>query len=508
MKLRGEPSTFPRQHCSPIDGNLCLLGRDTRQWRQKWTLRKLLEFQLADTLNDTGETDRQGEPAEHWWNMYGKRGSYCLVSSAWTLGAATNGTLKVRYHYHKKESHPEIKAVVMEVRSGDGTVLQSWDGPFPPQIESTSGERIIPWIYLDETIQPDQTEKQIYDLMDRFPNKPQYRDFGYALTGQWFAVIYKTELGFKTFGLGWLFLFLYGPKKAFRPAKPGGRNPQMPKIVIIPTYRAGELDLGARVPAIQNLRSKKVAVVGLGAIGAPLAIELARNGCKKLHLVDHDIVEPGNSVRWPLGMSAWGLNKTDSLPDFIRREFSWTEVQEHRHYIGNLSEDDLVAGDDSLFETILSEVDIMVDATASYGISTMLSDYCRIHGTALISLYASPPVTGGVVARFAPNSGCPTCLEFAHTASAIKRAPGFGDEASLQQPPGCAELTFTGASFDLKELSLQAMRLIVDTLENPDASGLSVIYTLSLTQDGKRIPPSWCVKELPKAQGCSCAIRR
>lgn len=502
VRLRGEPSSFPRRHCSPTDGNLCLLGRDTRQWPQKWTLCYLLQSQLADTLNDTGEKDRQGEPAEYWWNILGERGSYCLVDTAWRLGRATSGTLKLRHRGKKISGRPEIKAVVTELRDENGTALHCWVGPLPPEIDASSGEIIIPWVYIDETILPDRTAEQIYDLIDRLLQKPRYKELGVSLVVQWFAILYPSELGFENYGLTWLFPLLYSSSKSAFRSPP---NLKRPNIIVIPTYRAGEQDMGARVPAVQILRSKKVAVIGLGALGSPLAVELARNGCSKLHLVDHDVVEPGNSIRWTLGASAWGLKKTDSLPAFIREEYPWSDAEGHTHHIGAPSEDEEFEGDDSVFDRILSDADIVIDATAAYGITMFLSDYCDPRGIPLISLYASPPVTGGVVARFAPGSGCPTCLEFAHAAKTIKRAPGFGDEASLVQPAGCGELTFEGASFDLKELSLQAMRLIVDTLENPDDSSQSVIYTLSLTQDGKRIPPKWCVKELPKTQGCSCA---
>jgi molybdopterin/thiamine biosynthesis adenylyltransferase len=54
--------------------------------------------------------------------------------------------------------------------------------------------------------------------------------------------------------------------------------------------RDGESGLGHRVPAVAALRNAKVAVIGLGAIGSPIAIELARNGVGKLHVLDHDVV--------------------------------------------------------------------------------------------------------------------------------------------------------------------------------------------------------------------------
>jgi hypothetical protein len=504
VKLRGDPSIFPRRHCSPLDGNLCLLGRDTRQWRQKWTLRHLLENQLADALNDTGDEDPQGEPAEYWWNSCARRGSYCLVDSAWVLNGAVSGTLTVRYRFHKQGDNPAIQAVVTEVRDQNGAIIHRWSGAIPPKVSTGSKGITVPWIYVDETILPTGKAEQIDELMAQFGRVPPKAEFSPSTTGRWFAVLYKMETGFRQEGLGWLFPFYFGPKKSFRAPKPG-KQVRPPRLTFIPTYRAGGGDLGARVPAVGLLRTKKVAVVGLGAIGAPVAIELARNGCQLLHLIDHDTVEPGNAIRWPLGASAWGHDKSDSLAAFIRQEYPWTGVEEHDHAIGSFNHDNPAKGDDSLFEAILPEVDLVVDATTSYGVSTILGDHCRARFIPLIALYASPPVEGGVVARFGPQSGCPTCLEFAHHAGTIKRAHGFGEDRGLQQPPGCAERTFTGASFDLQELSLQAMRLIVETLENTDGAGESLVHTLSLVAGGKRTPPAWRVEALPKAKGCSCA---
>ena len=504
VKLRGDRSTFPARHCSPVDGNLCLLGRDSRQWRQQWTLRQLLESQLQDALTDTGEEDQQGEPAEFWWNHYGRRGSYCLVDSSWTLGDATSGNLRLHYRLRKNDGVPEIQAAVTEISDAAGATIHRQSGAIPDDL-ATGKEFTIPWVYSDETILPDGQAQSISDLVKRFEKEPRYAELSPSVTARWFAVLYKMEVGFRQEGLGWLFVFMYGPKKVFRHAKPGQAAKGL-TILFIPTLRAGTQDLGARVPAVGLLRDRTIVVAGLGALGAPLALELARNGAKKLHLLDHDIVEPGNSIRWPLGASAWGRGKAESLAAFIRREYPWTEVAEYPHAIGSIEEGRPESGDSEVFDAIMPDVDLVVDATASYGVSTALSDVCRAADVPLICLYASPPVEGGIVARFAPESGCPTCLEFAYGAETIIRSPGFGnDERGLQQPPGCAERTFTGASFDLQELSLQAMRLIVDTLERPDDSRESVVQTLSLVADGRRSLPNWRMDLLPKAAGCSCA---
>lgn len=508
VRLRGDSSSFPRRHCSPIDGNLCLLGRESRQWLQKWTLRKLLDSQLESSLTDTGEEDQQGEPAEYWWNHYGRRGSYCLVDSAWRLGDATAGTLELRYRLLRKNNDaPQIQAFVTKIKNAAGDVIEEWSGAVSAEL--AAGKKItIPWIFINETILPDGRYECIVELMKRFATVPRFEDVGDSLTARWFAVLYKMETGFQTEGTGWLFPFIYGTRKAFQPVRVGKPRVDQ-KVVILSTYRAGAVDLGVRAPATGVLRDKKVAVLGLGAVGAPLAIELARNGCRKLHLLDHDVVEPGNSIRWPLGASAWARGKCESLSTFIRQEYPWVEVIEHSHAIGTFTGDQPENGDHHVLESILSDVDMVVDGTASYGVSTILSDLCRAQGIPLICLYASPPVEGGIVARFTPASGCPTCLEFAHAAGTIVQPPGFGDdERGLYQPPGCAERTFTGASYDLQELSMQAVRLAVETLGRSDQLHESVVQSLSFVANGNRTPPTWRVDPLPRAEGCSCSTTR
>jgi hypothetical protein len=248
-----------------------------------------------------------------------------------------------------------------------------------------------------------------------------------------------------------------------------------------------------------------VAVFGIGTIGAPLAIELARNGCRTLHLVEHDLVEPGNTVRWPLGTSAWGQPKLEALRAFLSREYPATSVHNYPHFLGQAANPDAgVPGDDELLEAVLPEVDLVIDASASHGVTTLLADRCRQLGVPMISLFATPTLEGGAVVRHASSGGCPNCLLHAWHDGQIKPPPGNGDDSGLSQPPGCAERTFVGAGYDLQELSLQAVRLAVQTLSDPEADA-SLIQTLSfVSEDGQRTPPNWRVDGLPKHPDCRC----
>lgn len=494
VKLSGSPDTFPDRHCNPAHGDLCLLGRDTAQWLPSWTLAKLLESQLHDALNGTGEEDPQGEPAEVWWNSFGLDDSYCLVDSSWNLGDAREGTITVRY-VGKSGRAPEVQAAITEVRDAGREVLAVWDEALPEAVRKGHGIA-VPWVRVDGSFLPRDASRQILDLLnehDRF-KKLAPRELLSGFHGYFFCVVYDLELSVDTVGTGWLLGVVHGSRKAF-----GGKGGQQLEFRTLPTLRAGKSDIGSRVPAVAALQGRKVALFGAGAIGSPLALELARNGCSEIRLLDHDKVEPGNSIRWPIGASAWGKRKTEALADLVKANFPWSNVRSFVYGIGREVDG---RGDDAVLREMLEGVDLAIDATAAFGVTTLIHDYTAELGLPLISLWATPSVEGGVVALYVPGSGCPVCVEHYHADGSIEPPPGLASEESLVQPPGCAERTFTGGSFDLQELSFEAFRVTLGAITFPPVS--SVLETLSLMEDSRRIPPRWRIDDLPPHKDCHC----
>lgn len=62
-----------------------------------------------------------------------------------------------------------------------------------------------------------------------------------------------------------------------------------------------------------QFREKKIAIVGLGALGSTLAETLARSGVSKLNLWDSDVVEPGNICRSTYDVRDLGESKVNAL---------------------------------------------------------------------------------------------------------------------------------------------------------------------------------------------------
>lgn len=66
-----------------------------------------------------------------------------------------------------------------------------------------------------------------------------------------------------------------------------------------------------------NLCNKKIALVGLGAIGSIVAESMARSGVAKIGLWDNDIVEPGNICRSAYSLNDLGSSKVDAIARII-----------------------------------------------------------------------------------------------------------------------------------------------------------------------------------------------
>ena len=127
----------------------------------------------------------------------------------------------------------------------------------------------------------------------------QFVDEPFVITGIVFPE--EVEYGKGKAGVGWLFLVT---RRGFINGQPGP-----PQISLIRGERAGQQDIFARLPVAKALRKKRVFLIGCGAIGSFAAIELARAGVGKITLLDGDVVQPGNSLRWPMGRTVWGCEK-------------------------------------------------------------------------------------------------------------------------------------------------------------------------------------------------------
>jgi len=460
-------------------------------------------LQLPIALNGGGAEDPQAEPMEVWWNQDGLRESYCLVDSAWDLRSAEGGTLTARVATEPSrkrfssngQSLPAIRMAITEVRDASGVILAQWQGPLPPALING---RDIPmrWVRSHETLRPGGSSAELMTELRRQHLGAQRSP---TPTGNELAIrldvfVHPIELTEGVAGDGWLVCMEWGRIRDF--VSSGRKQSHPVRSAAVPVYRAGPSDLGTRVPAFAALEGKTVATVGVGAIGAPIAMELARNGVAELRLMDPDVVEPGNSVRWPLGAKTWGMPKVQALAEHIAEHYPRCKVDPVHHMIGALGPNEA-----PVLDSFLDGVDIVVDASASSMVNIVMWRRCQDRNVPMVKVAATPQVRGGTVMVHAPSGPCPTCLDIAREAERVTRPAGYAD-AEQVQPIGCAEPTFPGADYDLQELSLQAVRAAIDVLQ--EGASTSTAYSLSLRDDaGRACAPRWMTEEVSIESTCS-----
>lgn len=270
--------------------------------------------------------------------------------------------------------------------------------------------------------------------------------------------------------------------------------------------RAGREDLTARIPELSQLCKKTVTVVGLGCLGAPSVLELARCGIGEIRIIDFDIVETGTIVRWPFGLTAVGKYKTDVIADFIKINYPYTKIVPIIHKIGEEPNPEKRL---DILESSLDNTDLIFDATAEIGVQHLLSDLAIERSIAYIGLSATAGNWGGMIFRIRPQvtEGCWLC--FMHHLNDQSIPTPAADPAGLFQPIGCADLTFTGSGFDASIISLSGVRLAVSTLTAQQEKGYPsfdwdvAIVNLRDEQGGATVPV-WKTFNLQKHPSCSC----
>lgn len=498
------------RHQTPNGGNLCLIGRRSSNWFAEEPLANVLVEQLPHLLDfeQTGDLGRlveveehQGEPASVYYNWEAVPRSYVLVDSAWDLADTQSGSFRIRCERHTERTQlrPFVRGFVERVEDADGNELASWSGPRPASAQDLVRGR---WKRLAEPIlgNIDDVRRELgEDEWERL-SSPENGNYRRHLTA--FALVFPEEVSHQEYADGWAFI-LFDHAKAHR-----GR-PRAVHGYFVRSARAGKNDLAARSPAVGAFSGATIALVGLGAIGAPVAMELARCGVKELRLVDGDEMEPATARRWLVGWPAFARQKGAVLAERIEGDYPWTKAVAYPEMIGKPAERGVRRQGETIDE-ILENVDLVIDATAEMGVNHFLSDLCRLRELPFVLANATPGVWGGMVVCFAPETPCWMCFRaalYGETAENLPLPPADESDTGQIQPAGCAEPTFSGASFDLQEIALETVRAAASMLGSEGGYDLEdwQYALLSLQQGTGRTPPHWSTHPIPRRPGCQCA---
>lgn len=127
-----------------------------------------------------------------------------------------------------------------------------------------------------------------------------------------------------------------------------------------------------------NIKSKKIALVGLGAIGSMVATSLAHSGVSQIGLWDFDVVEPGNICRSAYSIKDVGESKVNAIASMINSINPFVEtnhIQKHGcwhhlsanylEFIGGSFYDNINYNSQEKAEKEIEGYDLIIDCTGS-----------------------------------------------------------------------------------------------------------------------------------------------
>lgn len=479
-----QPAVFAAQrtgvHQNPFNGQLCLLEGGTWHWDQSQTVGAMIREQLPRILDDrpSPSGDRGTLAPLHTGHVHpyakyfpsAERTAVRVGDTTAALAGADSGTMVVVLD---AAGLPEVlRGTVAEIRDSRNRLLWSELGAIVEPLPRDAHPRIrVPWVRLAELPRANTAEAVLEAIDAAGPAlvpRPEWAGAGADIS----VVAAVIEDGIKPFESGDAWLFVV---RSFTPAaRTAAREQPAVAPYLAEAFRSDRRSMTERVPSLAPLSKKQVVLFGVGGIGAPLAIELAKAGTGLLVILDKDTVEPGIAARWPLGFQAAGEDKTSGLANFIRQHWPHTTVVE---ISGGLGRPRVVGGGDPQWKCVdsyLRIADLVVDATAEVGVTYYLSDLTRAWGRPLLIASTTEGGWGGRVIHLGADHDAPCwyCIE-AHTEDGtLPTPPSDPDPArGSVHPAGCAETTFTAAGFDVAAVSLSAMRLAASVLTSRAEGG-------------------------------------
>lgn len=489
------PSLTLAHHQNPALKNLCLLPRGTEHWPPTWTVADLLREQLPKLKTALEATDKvelakveieQGEPLTYWFEY--EEDSTILIDSSMPVPDGDFGFIAVAPSTAGIEPLRGRVAMIT-----DATAKASWS-----TMKGDEQDLAFPGMWIRAKARPGSFEHADTLFFDLIRERPELDKATWKKGIQIVAVTFTDELGHRAEGVGWLFVVRR------RAEGKGGKH--RARSAFVRADRAGIDDMAARFPAFRELQQCGIAVFGLGCVGAPSAIEFARGGIGRLHMLDHDIVEAGTTVRWPFGLTAAGLRKVKVLFDTISRDYPWVHaLRGDTTRLGALP-DRKPNGERHALTEMLKGVDLVYDATGETGLQYLLSTLAREQNLPYVCVSGTRGARGGIVARlnYRSGSGCWWCFQ----AALYQVIPSpYADEAADVQPAGCGRVSYVGANFDMMEVALQGVRLALSTLLARRGQTESDydwdVAVVNLTDERRRlIAPQWSVYALEPNRSC------
>jgi ThiF family len=504
------PGLRLERHQNPVEGNLCLLERSTLAWRVSdtaaWLVAERVPHLLAllaaggDTLA-AGEAP-QGEPASSYFKTEAGAVVFLTEEMLHIPAKHTTGVLRMTTGAGEPPQ-PLLRACLSKLSVRDQRerkqVLAELAGPLKDRFAGKGLEGR--WVRLERFPQGNLPRDLLAAAVAVNPalETPRWQRLADGSDMSIIGVVVAEEVAQGVWEDAWLFVV---GTRANRKAQMG--------IYTAVGERLTTPDLLARLPATARLNERSAGVVGLGSLGAPVALELLRTQVGELRILDFDVVQVGNIVRWTHGLSAVGYRKTGVIGGWAASEFPFTNVNGFDLRIGGVpwppQAQNGQLGEAEGLGRFLDGLDVVVDASGELGVQHLIATAAREQGVGQVFAWGTEGGWGGAVACLSPGSakGCWICLQLAFADGSIALPPA-APHAPFQ-PRGCTDPTFAAAAFALTPIVAQAAGCTARLLAG---GGAGLVHVCSLQSEQGEMPaPRWVTSEIRIHPDCPCEHRQ
>lgn len=348
----------------------------------------------------------------------------------------------------------------------------------------------IRWVKLDKGLKSTSAKQVLEQAVSVCPSLKSlsYKAFG-KIKVDVVAVCYPEETTRNVTDYNWIFVVR-------RQWKDGCNKRSSTNLIksdhINPKY------LLARTPNLIGLDNKKVAIIGLGALGSHVAWQLARAGIKKFNLLDKDYLQAGNLQRWLNALQLVGMDKSTVVANLLFSNYIDIEVKPYSFEVGSPyplidpTTKELKTVEDILANEVLEKVDIVIDCTAMLNVNQYLSNVCRQKNVDYVWCSATNGAWGGIVGRSPASYMRDVWLDFNMDYGNGDIPEISAEPSDFVQPKGCFHPTFTGTGFDLDTISIMAARMVISMLQTEKYGDFNFdVAVLEQFKDGRPIPTNW-----------------
>lgn len=267
-------------------------------------------------------------------------------------------------------------------------------------------------------------------------------------------------------------------------------------------------DTFVRQPTMAPLADRQVLLVGIGALGSPIADLLARAGVGALDLIDPELFEPGNVTRHELTLRDAGFPKADAVGARLITLNPFLEVRTSGLRVGTTAGTGFIEDaqrDHDRWSEAIAGVHLVINATASPIAGRWLARLGDRLRTPVLHAAVSAGAWGARIQIQRPGvSGCPECLAL-HQRDGHDFVPYWSEDPDGDAivGRGCSQPTFAAPGFELAAAAAAAARSAVQELldgEGYPAAGYD-LATLRF-RNAERAEPDTTYTRLPRHDDC------